>query len=98
MGRVGLAPLGQAEWSVPLRYGLLTHHAEWVATVLVSQRFEFGGRNDVPGFGSVRVGASLGVFRKDPLGWGVQLGYLTDPARFTLGSIQLQLGWLWDLG
>lgn len=97
-GRLGLTPLGQVEWTVPLRYGLLTQHTEWVATVLMSQRYEFGGRSEVRPFSSLRVGASLGVFRKDPIGWGVQLGYLTDPAKFGFGSIQLQVGWQWDLG
>lgn len=98
IGRLGLAPLGQLEWAVPLRYGLLTQHTEWVATVLVSQRYEFGGSRDVRPFSSWRVGGSVGVFRKDPLGWGVQLGYLTEPAKFSYGSLQIQFGWLWELG
>ncbi len=28
----------------------------------------------------------------------VQVGYLTDPARFSNGTIQLQFGWFFDLG
>ena len=98
IGRLALAPLGQFEWAVPLRYGLLTQHTEWVATVLVSQRYEFGGSRDVRPFSSWRLGGSVGVFRKDPIGWGVQLGYLTEPTKFAYGSIQLQLGWMWELG
>jgi hypothetical protein len=96
-GRLGLAPLGEAEWAVPLRYGLQVKGLELVSALLVSQRVEFGGRAGLPAESTVRLGASVGLFRREPLGWAVQLGYLTDPRAPGLGSFQLQLGWQWDV-
>lgn len=96
-GRLGLAPIGQAEWAVPLRYGLQVNAFELVATVLVSQRLEFGGVAGTPVWSTVRLGGALGILRREPVGWMVQIGYLTDPRAFRLGSFQLQLGWQWDI-
>jgi hypothetical protein len=95
-GRPGLSPTGQVEWGVPLFYGLQTTHFEWVAGLSFSQRVQFGGPPGLPARLSTRLGATLGLFRRDPAGFGVQLGYLTDVRLPTRGALQVQVGWLWD--
>ncbi len=96
-GRVGLPLSGQAEWAVPLFYGLQTTRLEWVLGLSFSQRVAFGGPPELVPQSALRLGATVGVFRREPVGWGVQLGYLTDPRRFGAGAIQVQFGWQWDL-
>ena len=45
----------------------------------------------------MRTGFTLGLFHRAPAGFAVQLGYTTDPARFSQGTIQLQFGLFFDL-
>ena len=99
-GRLKLAPYLQYEWGVSLFYGVQTARFEWVAGVSVSRRTLFnqvGVPSALPVLESERVGVTLGLFRRAPAGWALQLGYLTDPARFGRGALQLQYGVFWDL-
>lgn len=100
-GRPTLRPFLQAEWGLHLLYGVQTARFEWVVGAAFSQRNVFnevGGRPAVREVFSQRVGFTVGLFRRAPAGWALQLGYLADPARFAEGAIQLQYGVFWDLG
>jgi hypothetical protein len=93
-GRAQLPLWSQVEFGVPAFYGLQLEHWELVAGVQGSQRLGFGAN----GFTSrVNVGFSLGAFRRDPAGIGLQLAYLTDASRFGSGALQLQVGYFFDL-
>lgn len=96
-GRVGLPSWAHVEWGVPLFYGLQFKHWELVLGVSASQRFT-QSPNVSPSTHTVRTGFTLGLFKRDPAGFAVQLGYLTDPARFSSGALQLQLGLFFDVG
>lgn len=97
-GRFTLPAWGQVEWGVPLFYGLRLERYEFVAAVSVSQRRLARGFAFPSPFltDSVRVSGSLGVYRRGPSGWAVQLAYVSDPARITTGSTQLQFGWFFE--
>lgn len=100
-GRFGIPLWGQLEWGVPVFYGLQLGRWEFVVGASLSQRLlapRLGGTPAQLPFDTVRLGLSLGVFRRDPASWAIQFNYLTDPARFTNGSLQLQFGWFFDLG
>jgi hypothetical protein len=99
-GRPTLRPYVQAEGGVNLLYGIQTSRFEWVAGLALSQRTTFnelGGHPAVPEQASQRLGFTLGVFRRAPAGWALQLGYLASPSRFDEGAIQLQYGVFWDV-
>jgi hypothetical protein len=94
-GRFGLRPSAQVEGGVPLFYGLQLSGFEVVVGVAWSVRgFFFGNGVTQPAL-SQRLELRLGLFRR-PTSWGLQLGYLTDPAHFTEGAPQVQFSWLWD--
>ena len=90
-GRFGLPLWPQVEWAVPLFYGLQFQHWELVLSASASQRFT-KSPNVSPSTDTVRTGFTLGLFHREPAGFVVQLGYSTDPARFSLGTFQLQFG------
>jgi hypothetical protein len=96
-GRFGLDPWASTEWAVPLFYGLQFQHWEVVASVLAGQR-HLQSPNVSPSTDTSRVGFTLGLFHRQPAGFAVQLGYLADPARFTSGALQLQVGLFFDVG
>ena len=56
-----------------------------------------GGHPVLPKLRTERIGFTLGLFRRAPAGWALQLGYLGDPHRFDQGAIQVQYGVFWDL-
>lgn len=95
-GRFGLPLWPQVEWGVPLFYGLQFQHWEVVLSANASQRF-IQSPNLSPSTNTVRTGFTLGLFHRDPAGFAVQVGYATDPARFSDGTIQLQFGLFFDL-
>ena len=95
-GRFGLPLWPQVEWAVPLFYGLQFQHWELVASVSASQRFT-KSPNLSPSTDTVRAGFTLGLFHREPAGFALQLGYATDPARFSNGTYQLQFGLFFDL-
>lgn len=95
-GRFGLPLWPQLEWGVPLFYGLQFQHWEVVLSPSVSQRF-IKSPNLTPSTSTVRTGFTLGLFHRDPAGFAVQVGYATDPARFSNGTFQLQFGLFFDL-
>lgn len=95
-GRLSLPLWAQVEWGVPLFYGLQFQHLELVASATASQRFT-KSPSVSPSTDQVHVGFSLGVFKRDPAGIAVQVSYLTDPTRFSSGSLQLQVGLFFDL-
>ncbi len=100
-GRLTLAPWTQLEWGVPVFYGFQFSRFELVGSASFSQRFTFpriGASTAVLGQASYRLSFAVGLYRREPAGWAIQLGYLTDPSRFLTGSIQLQFGWFFDLG
>ncbi len=100
-GRFGLPLWAQAEWGVPIFYGLQVSRWEFVVGTSLSERRTFSrlGLSEVlPPSSLVHVGFTLGAFRRAPSSWGLQVGYLTDPTRFANGTIQLQFGWFFDLG
>jgi hypothetical protein len=96
-GRLGLAPTGTIEWGLPLFYGLQTKGLEWVVGVSFSSRIAFGGSPGSATQVAPRFDATVGVFAREPFGWSVQLGYLTEPRQPGRGALQLQFGWLWDI-
>lgn len=95
-GRFGLDTWAQAEWGVPLFYGLQFEKWEVVAGTQVSLR-----HTEAPGFGASsrqhRVGFSLGLFRRQPSGFALQVSYLTRPEAFDSGVVQLQIGAFFDV-
>jgi hypothetical protein len=95
--RFGLSPWWQAELGVPLFYGIQLSDVELVAAVTMSQRITVQASEVLPPTSTTRLGLSLGVYRRNPTSWGLQLNYLTDPSRFAGGAIQLQFGWFWDI-
>ncbi|MCU0699443.1 MAG: hypothetical protein MUC96_23300 [Myxococcaceae bacterium] len=99
-GRFGLPLWAQLEWGVPLFYGLQFSRWEVVVGASVSQRLLLPrfATSSLPPVDSVRAGLTLGLFRRNPASWALQLSYLSDPARFSTGTIQLQFGWFFDLG
>ena len=100
-GRFGLPLWAQLEWGVPLFYGLQLERWEFVLGLSLSQRVLFsrlGLESPLPPITSARGGITLGVFRRNPASWALQLSYVADPARFATGSLQLQFGWFFDLG
>ncbi|MBE2250772.1 MAG: hypothetical protein IAE78_14645 [Myxococcus sp.] len=99
-GRFGLPLWAQLEWGVPVFYGLQLARWELVLGLSLSQRVlvsRVGLEPVLPAVPSVRAGVSLGVFRRDPASWALQLSYLVDPARASTGALQLQFGWFFDL-
>jgi hypothetical protein len=99
-GRLTLAPWAQVEWGVPLFYGLRLNRFELVGTAAFSQRFTFpriGADTAVAGLASYRLSFAVGLYRRAPSGWAVQLGYSSDPKRFLTGTILLQMGWMFDV-
>jgi hypothetical protein len=99
-GRLGLAPWLQTEAGVPLFYGLETTRFEWVASAFAVYRALFpsvGGDQDLPAVHRMRFGVGLGLYRRAPARWGVQIGYDTDPDPLLGGAVQAQFGWFWDL-
>ncbi len=95
-GRFGLPAWAQVEWGVPLFYGLQFERWELVASVSASLRHT-QSPNVSPSTDTVRTGFTLGLFRRNPAGLALQLGYLTDPSRFSKGTLQLQVGLFFDL-
>lgn len=95
-GRLGLPLWPQLEWGVPLFYGLQFEHWEVVVSATASQRF-VKSPNLTPDTHSVRTGFTLGLFHRQPAGFAIQLGYATDPAQFSHGTFQLQVGLFFDL-
>ncbi len=98
-GRFGLPLWGQLEWSVPLFYGLQFQRWELVLGANLSQRVTVAKLGTVSALSPVdtaRVGFSLGLFRRAPAAWAVQLSYVADPLRFTTGAPQVQFGWFFD--
>ena len=95
-GRLGLPLWPQVEWAVPLFYGLQFQHWELVLGANASHRFT-KSPNLTPSTDTVRTGFTLGLFHREPAGFAVQLGYATDPARFSFGTFQLQFGLFFDL-
>ncbi len=94
-GRFGLRPSAQVEGGVPLFYGLQLAGFEVVLSAAWSVRgFFFGNGVTLPAL-SQRLELRVGLFRR-PTSWGLQLGYLTDPANFTSGAPQVQFSWMWD--
>lgn len=99
-GRLSVPPYLQYEWGPSLFYGVQTSRFEWVTSVSVSQRTlvnTAGAASSVPMLVSERIGLTLGLFRRAPARWAVQLSYLTPPTHFDHGALQLQIGWFWDL-
>ena len=94
--RSGLQAWGQVDWGVPLFYGLQFERLEVVLGATVSRR-EVDGPTPSPDLTLPRVTFSLGLFRRAPAGLAVQLSYVTDPARFLRGAVQLQVGVFWDV-
>lgn len=100
-GRFGLPLWAQLEWGVPIFYGLQLERWEFVLGLSLSQRLlvsRLGADAALPPVNSARAGITLGVFRRNPASWALQLSYLADPARFATGALQLQFGWFFDLG
>jgi hypothetical protein len=99
-GRLGLPLWAQLEWGVPLFYGLQLERWEVVLGASLSQRLLLPrfATGELPAVSSVRAGLTVGLFRRNPASWALQLSYLTDPARFSTGTLQLQLGWFFDVG
>ncbi|MDP1918120.1 MAG: hypothetical protein Q8L14_17880 [Myxococcales bacterium] len=100
-GRFGLPLWAQLEWGVPMFYGVQLERWEFVLGLSLSQRIGFsklGTAAPLPPVDSARGGITLGVFRRNPASWALQLSYLADPTRFATGSLQLQFGWFFDLG
>jgi hypothetical protein len=95
-GRLSIPLSSQFEWGLPIFYGLQFKSIELVANVTPAFRHGVNGVTRVPS-NDVRLGFSLGVFRRNPAGLGIQLSYLTDPLRFSSGAIQLQLGFVFDV-
>ncbi|MDP3156709.1 MAG: hypothetical protein Q8N23_28820 [Archangium sp.] len=95
-GRLGLPLWAHLEWAVPLFYGLQFAHWELVASTALGQRFN-GSPNVSPSSNVANVSFSLGLYKRDPAGFAVQLSYLTDPQRFATGAIQLQIGLFFDV-
>ncbi len=100
-GRRTLRPFLQAEWALNLLYGIQTARFEWVVGAALSQRNVFnevGGNPVIAQQRTERLGLTVGLFRRAPAGWALQLGYLAQPGLFDRGAIQLQYGVFWDLG
>ncbi len=100
-GRFGLPLWAQLDWGVPVFYGLQLERWEFVLGLALSQRLlvsRLGTAAPLPPVDSVRGGITLGIFRRNPASWALQLSYLADPTRFGTGSLQLQFGWFFDLG
>lgn len=100
-GRPTLRPYLQVEGGLNLLYGIQTARFEWVAGASFSQRHlfnEVGGRPALPHQKSQRLGFTIGLFRRAPTGWAVQLGYSGDPEKYDHGAILLQYGVFWDRG
>ena len=95
-GRLGLPLWAHLEWAVPLFYGLQFVHWELVASTALGQRFT-GSPNVSPSTNVANVSFSLGLYKRDPAGFALQLSYLTDPARFSSGAILLQVGLFFDV-
>lgn len=95
-GRFGLPLWPQVEWALPLFYGLQFQHWELVLSASAGHRFT-QSPNISPSTDTVRVGFTAGLFHRQPAGFALQLGYATDPARFSYGTIQLQVGVFFDL-
>ena len=94
-GRFGLPLWPQVEWALPLFYGLQFQHWELVLSANASNRFT-KSPNISPSTDTVRVGFTVGLFHRQPAGFALQLAYTTDPARFSYGTLQLQLGVFFD--
>jgi hypothetical protein len=99
-GRFGLPPSAQLEAGVPVFYGLQTERYELVASGSLTVRGDFreiGASIPRRAPVVVRVGTSLGLYRRNPSGWAVQLGYLTRADALSAGALQLEVGLFWDL-
>jgi hypothetical protein len=95
-GRLAQPLWSQLEWGVPVFYGLQFSHLELVISATVSQRFT-RSPSVSPSPTTAWVNFSLGLYRRDPAGFGLQLSYLTNAASFSTGALQLQGGWFFDV-
>lgn len=95
-GRANLAPWFQAEVGVPVFYGLQTHSWEVVFGISAADRTVFSP-GPTPRTDKLRIGASLGLFRRAPGHWAAQLTYLTDARALSAGSLALQFALFWDV-
>lgn len=95
-GRFSQPLWAQVEWGVPVFYGLQFEHLELVASATLSQRFT-KSPNLAPSTNRAHVNFSLGLYKRDPAGLGVQVSYLTDATRFSTGMLQLQVGVFFDV-
>ncbi len=95
-GRLAQPLWSQFELGVPAFYGLQFSHLELVLSATVSQRFS-RSPSVSPSPTTAWVNFSVGLYRRDPAGFGLQLSYLTEAASFSMGALQLQGGWFFDL-
>jgi hypothetical protein len=95
-GRVKETAWSQLEWGVPVFYGLQFAHFELVANAtLITRHVTIPAPS--PTVDTVRVSFALGLYRRDPSGFGVQIGWLAEPAKFSTGAIMLSAGWFFDV-
>lgn len=95
-GRFGLRTWAELEWAVPVFYGLQLAQWEVVLGASVSRRHTVSP-GPAGAFDTHRVGLTVGLFKRAPAGFAVQLGYLAQPERFDSGAVQLQVGLFFDL-
>jgi hypothetical protein len=95
-GRLKEAAWSQFEWGVPVFYGLQFTHFELVANAtLIARHVAIPAPS--PTVDTIRVSFALGLYRRNPTGFGVQVGWLAEPAKFSTGAVMLSAGWFFDV-
>jgi hypothetical protein len=95
-GRFGLPLSTTVEWAVPFFYGVQFEKVELVFGAAAVDRL-VTEPGPTGAFHTPRLNVTLGLFKRNPAGVAVQLGWLVNPADFTAGSLQLQLGLFFDV-
>lgn len=95
-GRFGLPLTTTVEWAVPLFYGVQFEKVEVVLGAAAVDRF-VTEPGPTGAFHTPRLNLTLGVFKRNPAGVAVQLGWLVHPLDLTAGALQLQVGLFFDV-
>ncbi len=91
-GKPGSRTRFELDAAIPLQFGHQTERFEWVVSVRYLHRFRFtdlGSPLAPPVSDAAWFQVALGLFRRSPGSWGVQVGYLAPAAQWSAGALQI---------
>ncbi len=100
-GKPGSRTEFQLDGVIPVQFGHQTERFEWVVSLGYLHRFRFESIDaplPPPVTDAPWLQLSLGVFRRSPGSWSLQVGYLTPAAQPLAGSLQIGYALHFDVG